>query len=82
MLFAEAVKLLNEGKYVTRHAWVKDGKYLALLPHMPSVWMVATIPNPAAGNWQPLVSDLNADDWDSLANVVETTVVDAESTVQ
>lgn len=65
MLFQAALDALVNGKFVTRNGW-EAGRYLALLPHMPSIWMCATIPNPAAGNWQPLVQDLVADDWSLL----------------
>lgn len=82
MLFAEAVKLISEGKYVTRHAWIKEGKYLALLPHMPAPWVVQTIPNPAAGNWQGLAADYLADDWEVLEKAIEDAQVVAEPTVQ
>jgi len=65
MLFTEALKDLEQGKYVTRNGW-NDGSYLALLPAMQYVWRVVTLPNPAAGNWLPMISDLNADDWKVL----------------
>jgi uncharacterized protein DUF2829 len=65
MNFQEAFNLLINGKFVTRNGW-EAGRYLVLLPMMPSIWMCATVPNPAAGNWQPLVQDLAADDWKLL----------------
>lgn len=66
MLFMEALAELKKGNYVTRNGW-EDGSFLALLPSMLYVWKVAIIPNPAAGNWLPLVADLDADDWRLLS---------------
>ena len=56
------MKEMQEGKYLTRTSWT-DGSYLVLLPQMQYVWKIAIQPNPAAGNWLPLVVDILADDW-------------------
>lgn len=61
----EAVEALKQGHYVTRNDWT-DGSYIAFLPGMTYFWKVMTLPNPAAGNWLPLVSDVTADDWKIL----------------
>jgi hypothetical protein len=53
---------------VHRKAW-DEGKYLALMPHMLYVWQVTKMPNPAAGNWLPLLEDLLADDWAWLETI-------------
>ena len=63
MLFQDALNALLEGKYVTRNAWDATGEYVVLLPSMQYIWKILTQPNPNAGNWLPLVSDLLADDW-------------------
>lgn len=78
MLFTEALKDLQDGKYVTRNGW-NDGSYLALLPAMQFVWKVTTIPNPAAGNWLPTISDLNADDWKALDKCAPHAIPDLNS---
>ena len=69
MLFNQALGALRLQKYVTRTAWT-DGKYLALLPFMPFIWQVATVPNPAAGNWVPLAEDLESNDWEWVEEVI------------
>ena len=63
MLFAQAMEALNEGKYVTRAAWNGTGEYVVLMPGMQNLWKILTVPNPNAGMFNPLVADLNADDW-------------------
>lgn len=68
MLFMDALKELHEGKYVSRAAWDKSGEYCVLLPGMQYLWKIMTIPNPNAGNWLPLISDLEADDWKCVSH--------------
>lgn len=63
MLFAEAVKELLAGNYVSRTKYDTSGKYYVMLPGMQFIWKIVTQPNPAAGNWLPLIEDLIADDW-------------------
>lgn len=79
MMFSDAIKALNDGKYVTRTGW-NDGSYLVLLPSMPYIWKVATVPNPAAGNWLPLNVDLLADDWITVDGLVAPAVVEPAAT--
>ena len=69
MLFQDALKLLLDGKYVSRNAWDVSGEYCVLLPGMQYIWKILTQPNPNAGNWLPLISDLLADDWKELSKV-------------
>jgi hypothetical protein len=63
MMFEEALKELLKGKYISRSAWDASGEYCILLPGMQYIWKILIQPNPNAGNWLPLVSDLLADDW-------------------
>jgi hypothetical protein len=63
MQFMEAVSNLENGKYVARGAWDHSGEYIVLMPGMQYIWKIMTIPNPNAGNWIPLMSDIMADDW-------------------
>ncbi len=71
MMFKEALDHLVKGELVTRAAWKSE--YLVFLPGMLYIWRVATVPNPAAGNWIPLVQDLLADDWEMQAALIEAT---------
>lgn len=71
MIFTEALAELQKGNYVTRNAWDATGEYIVLLPGMQYIWKVVSQPNPAAGNWLPLVADLLADDWKSMNEVVQ-----------
>ena len=64
MLFSEALQEMLKGNFVTRETYEKTtGEYYVLLPGMQFVWKIVTQPNPAAGNWLPLVDDLTASDW-------------------
>jgi hypothetical protein len=69
MLFEEALKELVSGKYAARGAWDNTGEYVVLLPGMQYVWKIMTLPNPNAGNWLPLVADLQADDWKVVSEI-------------
>jgi hypothetical protein len=66
MLFADAVRSLVSGSYVTRTSW-QDGSYLVMMPGMQYIWKVSIIPNPAAGNWLPMMDDLLGSDWEVKA---------------
>jgi hypothetical protein len=69
MKFTDALEALMAGKYVARAAWDATGEYVVLLPGMLYIWKILTQPNPNAGNWLPLVADLNADDWKVVQKV-------------
>jgi hypothetical protein len=69
MNFSEAVKEMMNGHLVSRDAYDKTGEYYTILPGMHYVWKIAHIPNPAAGNWLPLVEDLLAMDWKPVSRV-------------
>lgn len=68
MLFTEALKALTEGKFAARTEWECNGEYVVLLPGMPYLWKIMTQPNPNAGNWLPLLADLEANDWNVVDN--------------
>lgn len=76
MLFAEALKLLKEGKCVSRTSWTEEDGYLVLLQGMKHAWKILTKPNPNAGNHILSVEELEAADWevyDKTKFVVQTT---------
>jgi Protein of unknown function (DUF2829) len=71
MMFSEALDSLLKGNYVARNAWDSTGEYCVVLPGMQYIWKILTQPNPNAGNWLPLISDLLADDWKVITEVVK-----------
>ena len=80
MHFFDAVKELLQGKFVARVAWAVSGEYVALLPGMQYLWKIMHQPNPAAGNWIPLMEDMLAADWavvDKAAAAAAVPVIDA-----
>ena len=69
MLFLDALKALQEGKYVARAEWKDAGKYLVFMPGMMAVWQILTQPNPNAGNYLFLMDDFLASDWEVMEKV-------------
>ena len=63
MLFAEALKLLQEGENVCREIWGTEQGYLTLLEGMSHIWKIILPPNTNAGNHILSVEELLADDW-------------------
>ena len=70
MKFFEMLDALSQGRYVARESWNESGEYCILLPGMQYIWKILTKPTPNAGNWLPLVEDLNAEDWFSMETMV------------
>jgi Protein of unknown function (DUF2829) len=68
MNYQEALEAMIEGKYVARESWKDQAKYCVLMPGMPFVWLIQTIPNPNAGVWMGTVEDQKAEDWVSISN--------------
>jgi len=64
MLFSDALRLLQQGEFLVREAWAGT-EYICHMPGMQSLWRVITHPSAQAGNWQPLMEDLCAEDWKS-----------------
>ncbi len=74
MNFTEVLTELQKGNYATRSAWDASGEYVLLLPGMNYIWKILIQPNPSAGNWLPMMSDILADDWkikEHVDNVLE-----------
>lgn len=69
MLFQDALKELLAGNFVSRTKYDTTGEYYVILPGMLFIWKIMTQPNPAAGNWMPLVDDLIADDWKVVSTI-------------
>lgn len=63
MLFAEALKALQEGSYVCRPYMDEKCQYLAFLPGMTSVWTFIISGTINQGNYLFLMDDFLADDW-------------------
>lgn len=65
MLLADALKLLKEGKNVSRSCWSQEDGYLVLMKGMAYVWKILTVPpkGPNAGNHIFSYDELVADDW-------------------
>lgn len=68
MKYQEALEAMIEGKYVAREAWKEQHKYCVLMPGMPFVWLIQTIPNPNAGVWMGTVEDQKAEDWTAITH--------------
>lgn len=76
MLFSEALKLLKDGKDMSRACWKEEDGYLAFMKGMKHIWKILPHPNPNAGNHILSVEELEADDWkeynaDDFVKVVE-----------
>ena len=78
MLFTEVLEHLQKGAYAARHKWSTTNEYVALLPGMQYIWKILTVPNPSAGNWLPLVEDLQADDWKVIDKLEPTAPPDSK----
>ena len=66
MLFMEALELMKNRKFVTRPSMKDAGEYICLMPAMPLLWMIKTVPHANAGTWAPTVQDYVATDWEEL----------------
>lgn len=66
MLFMEALKLLEDGKNVSRKCWKDEDGYLTLMSGMKYVWKILITPQPNAGNHILSVEDLKSDDWEEF----------------
>ena len=64
MIFADALKKLQEGVAMRRSAWPEIEGYLKLMPGMGHVWKIVLQPNPNAGNFIFFVADFEGDDWE------------------
>jgi len=62
MLLQEALKLLKEGKNISRCSWKKEDGYLVLMKGMIYVWKILVSP-PNAGSHIFSYEELIADDW-------------------
>ena len=60
----EALKELENRKYVARTTWKDDSKCLMYVPGFTSIIMMSPKPTPNIQNWLPLIVDFEADDWE------------------
>jgi hypothetical protein len=65
--FEEARAKLKAGSHVLRKSW-NDGSYIVLMPGMPLIWKIITLPSVNAGTWMATMDDMEADDWMTLAD--------------
>jgi hypothetical protein len=67
MKLDEALRMLKEGRCISRKVWSESEGYLILMKGMKNIWKIITIPGPNAGNHIFSYDELCADDWEEYS---------------
>lgn len=64
MIYQDAIKMVVDGKLVTREAWKEEGGYLAHLPGLTHPLKTVMQPKVECRPWAPDLADSLANDWE------------------